>query len=217
MAAWPHSKKWCVCCSCAVRPDELAAQDANLDTVLLRIFRPPFQPSPCNLPLGNSMLCNVIHTQAFKGRVHLACDASLQSSDMQVLAYQADGTLVTGDAPTPVALGTMPGEVVEKFADKLQPGLLLRFTVGAQGFLLDEHGGVAGADLKWQGVASQLRGAGDKYSRLVFQWQQRQGAGHAVSIADLLLRVEKNADAPATASLPIHDNVSELDGIHMVA
>lgn len=132
------------------------------------------------------------------------------SSSKQVLAYQQDGTLVTGDAPTPVPLGKMPSDIVQTFADKLRPGLLLRFTVGPHGFYLDEHGSVAGADLQWQGVASQMRGVADRYSRLVFQWQQRQGT--AVGFQDLLRCVEHNADAHPTAPLPIYDTNGELDG-----
>lgn len=139
---------------------------------------------------------------------------SQQALCLQVLAYQDGGTLVTGDTPDPVPLGQLPTDVVQRFADKLRPGLLLRFTVGPQGFFLDDQGGVAGADLRWQGVASQLRGAADKYSRIVFQWQQRSGAGHAVSFDDLLCRVQQNADAPASASLPIHDEERGWDEVN---
>ena len=121
---------------------------------------------------------------------------------MQVLAYQQDGILVTGDKPDPVPLGKMPEEVVKRFGDRMKPGLLLRFKVGAQGLYLGDGGSISGADLQWVGVASQMRGKADKYSRIVFQWQLRNGQ---VTFDALLRAVQANADAPASDPLPISD------------
>jgi hypothetical protein len=119
-----------------------------------------------------------------------------------VLAFQQDGTLVTGDHPEPVALGKLPEDVVRKFGAKMKPGLLLRFCVGPQGFYLEDNGALAGADLQWAGVANAKRLTADKYSRIVFQWQMRNGR---VTFDALLAAVQANADMPALAPLPISD------------
>jgi hypothetical protein len=130
---------------------------------------------------------------------------------MQVLAYQAGGTLVTGDTPDPVALSKMPADAMARFGDKMKPGLLLRFKVGEQGFFLGESGAVAGADLQWVGVANQMRGGGDQYSRIVFQWQLRNGR---VTFDVLLRAVRGNAHAQPCEPLPM-SSWGDLDGASM--
>ena len=122
---------------------------------------------------------------------------------MQVLAYQSDGTLLTGDQPEPVPLGKMPADIVARFGDKMQPGLLLRFSIGARGFYLGDGGSISGADLQWEGVANQKRGGADRYSKIVFQWQLRSGR---VTFDALLAAASRNVDASAIAPLPISDS-----------
>lgn len=98
-------------------------------------------------------------------------------------------------------LGKLPASVLERFGDKMKPGLLLRFRIGAQGFYLGSDGDVAGADLQWVGVANQNRPAADLHSRTVFQWQLRHGK--QVTMQALVHAAAANEHQPACAPLPI--------------
>lgn len=106
---------------------------------------------------------------------------------LQVLAYQGEGGLVTGDAGEPVMLGKLPAAVVQQYRDKLQDGMLLRLRIGSGGFFLDGSGNICGADLHLAGVANQIRRA-DLYSRIVFQWQLRTSQ---VNMESLIERVQQ--------------------------
>lgn len=127
--------------------------------------------------------------------------SALRGCSLQVLAFQPDGTLLTGDRPQGVALGRLPTSVLDRFKEKMKAGLLLRFRIGAHGFYLGSDGDIAGADLQWVGVANQNRPAADLHSRTVFQWQMRHGK--EVTMQALLAAAAANEHQPACAPLPI--------------
>eukprot|EP00892_Ulva_mutabilis_P003393 jgi/Ulvmu1/1425/UM011_0154.1 len=97
---------------------------------------------------------------------------SVLTEQHAVLAYRANGELVTGDAVDPVVLGKLPTAVLQQCQHNLKDGMLLRLKIGPGGFFLDGNGNIYGADLHLVGVANRIRKA-DLYSRIVFQWLLR--------------------------------------------
>lgn len=131
-------------------------------------------------------------------------DGSRLEAQEVVLAFQQDGSVATGDAPSPVTLGRMPAAVLQQYGHKMKAGLLLRFRVGPGGFYLGEDGMPVGADLQWVGVANQRRAAADLYSRIVFKWQARSQGSKFEAILDV---VRGNAGVDTAAQLPIFDAI----------
>ena len=89
-----------------------------------------------------------------------------------VLAYEEGGTVATGDR-VPVHLGRMPPTFSTVH---VQPGTLLRFSIGPGGFLFcPDDGTPYGADLKYVGAAHQRRRRGaDTLSKILFQHLARR-------------------------------------------
>ncbi|BDA44230.1 Snurportin-1 [Coccomyxa sp. Obi] len=132
--------------------------------------------------LGQSPLA-LVWKDSHISRYFLDTDAAGVMPECQhiVLQFLDSGHVATGDVP-PIIVCTVPHDVLGEKQDQLRNGRLLRFSVKNGGLFLRD-GELVGAELQFDGLASQRRGRADMCSKIVFQYLARHSP---ITMAQLL-------------------------------